>query len=422
MSFAHADALPSALARWLEATRGCNLGAAPELVAAQAKGGAVTPGDACGWVVACEARAPIAAVPVVCTADPLFELLADHRPLAAVRALLERTGRRMRALVVGTPLGHRAEPLADGRLAPATAATLLLPELARTARALGAMSIVWKDVRPGDALHAALARAGFHPFVTLASARVRTQGLSSLHDVLARIGAAASLGDLHRKMRDAGYETAGALDHLARVHGPALDDVLARHRERRRRLHGDAQPLRIGLERAPSPALLGELHRLYRARLATAQFRWESLAPSFFAALVRSPRTRLAVARLGDAPVAFSLSLADGDEQICLRSGIEPALARSRSLTVLMMLHDVELAIAEGRRTVELGPTGYGIKSRLAAEFEPTCAMMRLLSPLSALTGVVVRSIDDNHRRAGIHRLHHVTPRQSWLPTHREAP
>lgn len=399
---------------------------APELVAAQAEGG-LQP-DArrdFAWIVG---RGGAAATPLFTTDEPLWHLLAGDGVLRASADVARRVPVRARSVVVGTPLCERGDPL----LAPGASLSRELPGLldgvTRHARAVGAIGVFWKDVPAGGDLDRALEAAGFAAFVSLPTARVDLRGRGDLDGYLRWLAGVASAGDLRRKLRDAGLVTDGVRGHLERRHGAAApreearwraraDAVAARHQARGLVLPAGARPpLRITREPHPTPALIASLMPLYAARLATAALRWETLTPHFFARLLAAPTARLVVAWLGDVPVGFSVGLRRGSSWLCLRSGVHPTLARPFSVSMLLVLADLEHALAEGCDRLLLGPTAYATKARFGARFEPTVARMRLVGAARVATRVVAAVIDRANRRAGVHRLHEASAHDDWSP------
>ena len=400
---------------------------APLLVAAQADGGlrpdarrdfawAVAPGGA-------------AAAPLFTTDEPLWHLLAGDGVLRASAEVARRMPVRARSVVIGTPLCERGEPL----LAPGASLPRELPGLLDAvtghARAVGALGVFWKDVPAGGDLDRALDAAGFAAFVSLPTARIDLRGLGDLDGYLRWLAGVASAGDLRRKLRDAGLVTEGVRLHLARRHGAAgasreearwrarADAVAARHLARGLVLPPGARPpLRITRESSPSPELIASLMPLYAARLATAALRWETLTPRFFTQLVADPSAQLVVAWLGAVPVGFSIGLRRGGSWLCLRSGVHPTLARPFSVSMLLVLADLEHALAGGCDTLLLGPTAYATKARFGARFEPTVARMRLVGAARVATRAVAAVIDRANRRAGVHRLHEAIAHDDWTP------
>lgn len=399
---------------------------APALVEAQARDGLVADARrSFAWITS---PTGAAAIPAFATNEPLWHLLAGEGVLRLAAALARRLPARPRSVVVGTPLCESGDPL----LARGASLARELPHLVagadRLAREHGALGVFWKDVPVGSDLDRALEAEGFAPFVSMPTARVDLRPFACLDDWLGSLAAVASTGDLRRKLRDAGLVTTGVREHLVRRHGAGAAREEARWAARAeavaaRLVHGGVAlpggarpPLWIARELQPTAELLAQLMPLYDARLATAEIRWEQLTPGFFARLVESPDARLVVAWLGDVPVGFSIGLRRGASWLCLRSGIHPALARHFSVSMLLVLIDLELALAEGCARLLLGPTAYAMKARLGACFAPTVARMRLAPPLRAATPIVAAAIDAANRRAGVHRLHLACPDDSWQP------
>ncbi len=373
-----------------------------------------------GWVVLGDA--PRAAAPCFITAEVPLDLLAPDGWLRGFAGAARRLPEALRrSLVIGTHLSDEASALARdaGELAG------LVAGAEGVARAAGARTVFWKDVPAGSRLEALLAARGYASFATLPTARVDLRPFRSLDGYLAWVGGEASYGDLARKMRDAGYDTPGLREHAARLRGlgsrALLADraaALAHARGRLERLGFGGPGLRFETRSRLDEREAREAHALYRHRLAAAQFRWEALLPSFFERLGAVEGAVFSLARLGDRLVGFSASVAHRDEFVALRSGVEPALARPLSLTLLLMLRDLELALERGCQSLSLGPTSYPTKARLGARFGPTSAMLRLLGPLAPLTPLLAAAVDREHRARGIHLLHQSTFRDAWAPQH----
>lgn len=395
---------------------------APAFVAALASGLEPGAGGPCpyGYVVLGEGARPRAAAPCFVTGDVPLDLLAPEswlRLLAGVARRLPRALRR--SLVIGTHLTDEGSALArDPRDLGA-----LVEAGERVARERGALTVFWKDVPTGGPLEALLAGRGYAPFATLPTSRVDLRPFRTLDDYLGWVGGEASYGDLARKMRDAGYDTEGLREHAARLRARGsralLADrcaALAHARARLGRLGFGGPGLSFEVRRRLDAAEAREAHALYRHRLAAAHFRWEALTPSFFERLGEVEGAVFSLARLGGRIVGFSASIARRGLFVALRSGVEPALMRPLSLTLLLMVRDIELALELGCHALSLGPTSYPTKARLGARFGPTSAMLRLLGPLAPLSPLLARAVDREHRALGIHTLHQSTFLEAWRP------
>jgi hypothetical protein len=395
---------------------------APAFVAALAAGlepGADGPRPY-GWVVLGAGGPARAAAPCFVTSEVPLDVLAPGGRLGRLaRAARRLPGPVRRSLVIGTHLTDEGAGLA----ADARDLGALVVAGEAVARTAGARAVFWKDVPAGGALEARLAERGYAPFATLPTATVDLGAFRALDDYLGWLAGAASYGDLARKMRDAGYDTPGLREHAARLRARGsralLADraaALAHARGRLARLGLGGPGLAFDVRRRLTGAEAREAHALYRHRLAAARFRWEALAPSFFERLGDVDGAVFSLARFGDKLVGFSASLARRGRFVALRSGVDPGLARPLSLTLLLMLRDVELALDLGCHSLSLGPTSYPTKARLGARFGRTSAMLRLLGPLAPLTGPLARAVDREHRAAGVHRLHVTTFRDDWAP------
>ncbi|HEU4405826.1 MAG TPA: GNAT family N-acetyltransferase [Polyangiaceae bacterium] len=395
---------------------------APAFVAALAAG--LEPGaeGPCpyGWVVLGDAARPRAAAPAFVTTEVPLDRLAPASRLRLLAGAARRLPRALRrSLVLGTHLTDEGSALALG---PRDLDDLVAAG-ERVARSAGALTVFWKDVPAGSALEARLAARGYAPFCTLPTARVDLRPFRTLDEYLGWVGGEASYGDLARKMRDAGYDTPGLREHAARLRARGsralLADrraALAHARARLERLGFRGAPLSFETRRRLDPAEARAAHALYRHRLEAAHFRWEALTPAFFERLGEVEGATFSLARLGDALVGFSASIVRRGLFVALRSGADPALTKPLSLTLLLMLRDLELALELGCHALSLGPTSYPTKARLGARFGPTSAMLRLLGPLAPLSPLLARAVDREHRALGIHRLHQSTHLEAWAP------
>lgn len=382
----------------------------PDLVEAMARGGVHETCQRYGYLLLSRRGRLVAAAPTVITEEVLVDRLAGpgwlHRACNVMRRFPRLLG--MTSLTVGTALDQTGGLLGDEVHAFDDAAQ-------RVARDRHCQVVLWKDV-PDAATRSTLAARGYGEFVSLPGSVLDLRRFASLHEYLAWIRGVASEGDLRRKLRNAGYDSPGLRAHLAASTRP-VDAELASARRRAASLRaraGIAEPLVFEAVSRVTPAQLDQMTALYEAREADAQFRWTRFTRAFFERIAALPGARFSLCRAGDRLLGFSSATIIGDRYVTLRSGVDLAVARTFSIPVLLVLRDIETAIAERCSQIMLGPTGYSLKARFGVTFTPNVAMTRLLGPLGVTSGLAGRIVDLANRKAGIHELHRVDYRSAW--------
>lgn len=361
----------------------------PELVEAMARGGVHEACQRYGYLTVFERGRLIGAAPTVITSEVLVDLLAGPGWLHRVCNVLRRLPWLMKSMTVGTALDQ-----AGGYLG--TSLDAFDDAVVQVARAEGCQAVIWKDVPANSELRARLAMRGYGEFVSLPGSVLDLSRFSTLADYLAWVKTVASAGDLRRKMAAGGY------------HGPNPRCTLLRAKSR------IAEPLVFESVRTVTAAQLDQMTALYEAREAGARFRWTRFTRAFFERVAVLPGARFSLCRAGDRLLGFSSAIIAGDRYVTLRSGVDLDVARTFSIPVLLVLRDIETAIAERCTQITLGPTGYELKARFGVTFAPNVAMTRMLGPLSRASAIAGRIVDAANRKAGIHELHRVDYRSAW--------
>lgn len=385
----------------------------PDLVAALGRGGVDGGAQRYGYLVVSDRRGVLAAAPTAVTGEVLVDLLCGPGLVRAAGDLLRRfSGLATRTLCVGTALDQSGGALIRGGADPAAALAAFDLAVAEVARLRGCRAVLYKDIARDGAAAELLGARRYRSFAALPGARLDLSRFACLGDYLEWIREAASYGDLRRKIRSGGYDSAGLRAHLGNRAAAEIAAGRRRSAMLRDRAGAPGGALSYRAETAVSATDVDQMFELYRLREASARFRWAPLSRLFFDRLAAMPEVRFSVCRDGDRVLGFSSALELGERYVTIRSGVDPALARPLSLPVLMVLRDIETAIERGLSEITLGPTGYALKARFGVEFDATVAMLHL----GPLTGLVCRTVDAANRRAGIHELAAIDYRSAFAP------
>ncbi|MBI4043010.1 MAG: GNAT family N-acetyltransferase, partial [Deltaproteobacteria bacterium] len=137
--------------------------------------------------------------------------------------------------------------------------------------------------------------------------------------------------------------------------------------------------------RANFENLAGELTRLWHQTYERPhEYRREILTPKYFEAMDSElgSQSGVLLAWKGVQLVGFSLYLLDDDTLRWQYSGMDYEVSREASLYFNLMYQLIELAIAAGKKAIEMGITSYSPKLQVGAAMEPLQMYLRHTSPL----------------------------------------
>lgn len=209
-----------------------------------------------------------------------------------------------------------------------------------------------------------------------AIARGEGCGLTGLKDVAGDDAmAAAALA--------AGYATLGAMPsaELA-ISFASIDAYLAglsagSRKDMRRKLRLRSQ-VRVEI-RHDIADVLDRIVELYRSTLARAELSFEELTPAFFEEIVRwmDDRVLFVLYLDGEDLIGFNLLLVDGQRLLDKFFCMEAARGRALNLYFLSWFQNVEICLAKGLSTYQVGQAAYADKLRLGCRLRATTNLFR---------------------------------------------